>query len=898
MKIPINAKVSKNKNRLSNPCATCPTPCDPIRTAGSRKAKILIVTKGPKLTGTELNRVPSVDRFFRKAAADVFVDTAKSHGFDYRDFVYHAAVRCSMPEETTPPRDRKATVANCREFLLRTIEKLEPDVIVPMGADAATQVNGRATKITKARGLPEWNEDFNCWVYPMMDPDYVAMYPQNETLFEADWRRLGDLIENGFNLAEATRQGECDYQIIDDLQFLIDMDPSVLAFDTETMGTRWAYEDKKLLTMQFCVEPGTAYILPWDHPDMPMKRRQRRKLKSQLEELLCNPDRDIIGHNLKYDVMWVWEKLGFRFCIRGDTLNLAALVDENMQAKDLSTLTKMFIPEMGGYDDWFNQTYDKAHMELVPLDHIREYGCGDVDACLRLFDIFMDEIAKDPALENYYYTVTIPALNMFASMERRGMPVQETKLDDLEQEVGAYVAELFEELIAEVPRSIKREHIEKGLKFSRHDFTRDILFYHPDGFCLEPKVFTKSTEKLSPELRIASTSSKDHLPFFFDECPWAEKLAEYNKLERLLGTNIVKFRENYILGDKIYPTYNLHIAVTGRTASADPNAQNFPKRGRFAKTYRSIFLPPPGWVMLEADLSQAELRIAADMAAERTMLRIYGSGGDIHRITALIVSGLTEDQFNQLPGSEQALYRFKAKAVNFGFIYGMGWRKFIIYAKTQYGVEFTAQEAQRIRNQFFGTYSGLVNWHRAMRDFARANSYVRSYSGRVRHLPTIHSVEEYIQRDAERQAINSPVQEFASTLGVLAGCRIDQYVDPAYLRMSGFVHDALYFATPPQYVEWGAKTVKRAMETVPIEDYFGVRMRVPIVADVSFGFDGGHQYEMGGLSLDAPFDFDALERELLDAGEIEEPFGLPPQLVPPRDGEANLPAHLILEMVA
>jgi len=892
-----NPTVSKNKTRYANPCATCPTPCHPTRTVGPQSAKILVVVKPPKRRVGPIYDYRGI--FSRKEAADIFRDSVQEYGFNISDFVFHNSVMCFMPEETTPPKERKQTTGNCREWLLRVIEQMEPDIIIPLGADAASQVAGKQKKIMTVRGMAEWSEDFQCWIYPLLDPDFVAMYPQNQAIFNADLRRLSVLMENGFDSKASVTEQHGEYELIDDLQFLIDMKPKVLSFDTETEGNRWQDEDKRLLTMQFCVEPGKAYLLPWDHPDAPLPHRARRKVRAQLRELLCDPEIDIIGQNIKYDAMWVWAKIGIRFCIRGDTLNLCALLDENLQAKDLSTLTKLFIPEMAGYDDWFNQTYDKEHMEEVPLTDIVQYGCGDTDASFRLHDIFLDRLERDRQLENYYYTVTVPALNMFASMERRGIPTDEDSIDDLEAELSAYIAELYEELIEDVPRSILREHVAKGLKFTRHDFIRDILFTHPDGFRLRPVVFTKSTQKLAPSLRIPSTSTKDHLPFFFEDCPWAEKLSEYVKLERLLTTNIQGFRDKYIYRDnKIYPSYNLHIAVTGRTSSRDPNAQNFPKRGRFAKTYRGIFLPPPGWVLLEADLSQAELRIAADMANERTMLEIYRTGGDIHRITALIVSGLSLEQFQALPKDEQDLFRFKAKAVNFGFIYGMGWRKFIIYAKTQYGVEFTEREAQRIRDTFFNTYSGLRTWHGAMRDYARVHEYVRSYSGRVRHLPMIRSAEEYIQQEAERQAINSPVQEFASTLGVMAGCRIDQYVDPQYLQLVMFVHDALYFATPPEYVDWGAKKVKWAMETVPLDEYFGREMQVPIVADVSFGWNGGSQYEMDGLSLDEPFDFAALEERLMEREIITKPFGLPRQLTPPNDGRIELPAHLILDEVA
>lgn len=119
----------------------------------------------------------------------------------------------------------------------------------------------------------------------------------------------------------------------------------------------------------------------------------------------------------------------------------------------------------------------------------------------------------------------------------------------------------------------------------------------------------------------------------------------------------------YIYEDRIHPSFLLHRTVTGRTASADPNAQNFPKRGPLAKAYRKIFVPSDGYVFVECDLSQAELRIAAWMANDPAMLRIYREGGDIHAATAAAVMGITLEAFNALPSEVKKAKRQQAKAV-------------------------------------------------------------------------------------------------------------------------------------------------------------------------------------------------------------------------------------------
>jgi uracil-DNA glycosylase family 4 len=876
-----NITIAKNKIRILNPCDSCPNECRPLHTKVMRGAKILVLTSGPN---TYLRVARQL--IMRDEAQRAFDTYAHKAGFVATDFIFHPIVKCYFDKESTPKKQRTNIELQCREFVLRVIEALKPEVIITLGVDALKTVYGKQKRVLKSRGQLEWIEDYQAYVYPMLDPEYVVMYPQNAKIFEADWMRLQSLRNNGYDEASTTQDLVGEYEIVDDLQFIVDADPSVIAFDTETEGLRWIAPDKDLLTMQFCWEPGKAYMLSWDHPDRPLPRRKRQRVKEQLRQILCKPGRSIVGHNLKYDAMWVWAKLGIRMRIDQDTLMLTTLLDENMVSKDLSTLTKVLLPHMAGYDDLFNRTYDKSDMASIPLDQILAYGCGDTDATLQIYEIQSERVYQDEALWNHYRTVSIPGLNMFMSMERFGMPVDESKLDELEVDLALYLESVYADLMDAIPQSIKIEHVSKGkaLKFSRADFLIDILFRHPDGFRLTPRVFTKTTEKLAPELRVPSTSSKNHLPFFFDECPFTEQLAEYIKLERLLTTNVQGFRENYIIDGHVYPSYGLHVTVTGRSNSQDPNSQNYPKRGSFAKTYRSIFAAPPGKIIVQADLSQAELRIAADMANERTMLGIYRVNGDVHLSTALEASRMSKEEFDALSAEERDLSRFKAKAVNFGFLYGMWWRKFVLYAKTQYGVEFTEAEAQDLRESFFRLYSGLESWHEATRQFARRHKMVRSYSGRIRHLPMIDSVEDYIKQEAERQAINSPVQEFASTLGIVAASMIDQSIDPQYLSLGGFVHDALITYTNPEHVQWAAWTLKRYMENVPIRELFGRTMRVPIVADVSFGQDAGHQFEMKGLVTGEPYDFSRTKPEM--------DFRLPRQKIPPRDGRIVLPEYM------
>ena len=154
---------------------------------------------------------------------------------------------------------------------------------------------------------------------------------------------------------------------------------------------------------------------------------------------------------------------------------------------------------------------------------------------------------------------------------------------------------------------------------------------------------------------------------------------------------------------------------------------------------------------------------------------------------------------------------------------------------------------------------------------------MRSYSGRIRHLPQIYSSEDYIKQEAERQAVNSPVQEFASSLGVMATSSVEHEIDDAYLACIAFVHDAIYAIVPKRYVLWGARTLKRYMESVPIKEWFGIDMKVPILADVSFGENMGDTHELKGLTSSGPYDFSRF-------ADGDSPIIVPRQIVPPNNG--------------
>lgn len=808
---------------------------------------ILVVCDPPQLEAYRSQMPTSMDNLKRLAQAATPVGLGKP------DFVFVGLCPPMPPEAADSASRRWKHVEPYVESLWEVIRRANPKAVVTLGELASRAVLGRAVAITKARGQAV--EHQGVLVFPMLSPAFVNRVPEHQPTFNADMLTLAKIKENDFKPLEATT---LDYRWETDIQFLLDNPPPMIGLDTETTGLTWYDPAVQIITVQISWARGKAVAVPVDPvywPEWAGNLRARSKTIAQLKALLENPAVKKTGHNLKFDTQMLKNKLGIE--VKGwtdDTQLLAFSLDENMMQKNLDECVRRWVPEMAGYADEFNREVDKSNMRAVPRDKMLTYSCGDADAALRLFHSLHDRLRRDGKQYNLYRRIMMPAIQAFATtIERFGMKVDQQRLGSFEAEVEQWVAEAYPALIQKVPPLVRRKQLAAGkeLKFSRTEFVRDTLFSDPDGFKLEPVVFTKSTRNLPENEREPSTSAKDHLPYFSERDDAAGEfvrdLIDYQKTEKLLGTYIKGFWKYISPDGRIHPSYKLHGTNTGRTASDNPNGQNFPKRGRWAKAYQKIFQPTPGFRLVNCDLSQIELRIAAWMAMERRMLEIYRAGGDIHTATAKAVSRLTDAQWDALDRGERKALRTKAKACNFGFLYGMGWRKFMGYAKTDYGVTYTEREAQQTRDLFFQTYSGLPSWHERTREFAQRHGFVRGLHGAKRSLPSMFSNDPIVVSGAERQAINAPVQRFGSDLGLTALIRFTHCADPDLFRLTGFVHDALVLEVREGYEREGIGALLYAMESCPFEDWFGITPPLPIKADAEIGMNGGELFELAEL---------------------------------------------------
>lgn len=834
----------------------------PLR--GSMSAPIVIVCD-PQTTDAEKERAP-LDRETMKW----FAVRAQQFGFERGDLLF-VALAPPIPEIAQDSASRKwKHVEPHVSGVVELIERVKPRLVVTFGELASRAALGRAVKITKSRGvahLPEPGKGLQAPVMPFLSPSFVRRIPDHLPTFVADLCTLARLKEARYDLA-ALAPPDVDYRWVSDLTDFIASRPRVLYYDTETTGLVWWKEGVRVLTVQFCDRPGRAIAVPIHpvyfrkvFPDAPIE--QLEVLRAQVKQILEDPTIKKMGHNIKYDhQLSANEDIEVKGWMH-DTQLMAFFVDENMMSKGLDDCVRVWVPEMSGYSDEFDQTVDKARMIDVPPEKMLPYACGDVDGGFRLAKALDTILKRDPRQHKCYRKIQFPALISFAKViERFGITVDQNRLREFGQEVATFAHTEYRRLVRLVPAAARRAILAKDGEISFKDSVMRTILFSKEGFNLTPKVYTKSTQKLDGSDRIPSVSTKDHLPYFTHlEGPagdFVRGIIAYQQASKLQSTYIGSEEEvtgfwKYIAPNgRIYPSYKLHATVTGRSASENPNGQNFPKRGRFAKPYLKVFTTRPGYKYVSADLSQIELRIAAWMASEPTMLGIYRADGDIHTATAKITMGVTDEEWNALPKAEKKLARTKAKAVNFGFLYGMGAKKFREYAKTQYGVDYTEAEAETARLRFFTKYSKLESWHKSMRTFVQNNGYVRALHGAVRHLPGIYSIDKMIRGEAERQAINSPVQRLGSDLGLLALWRFSFQAPPDTMHLVGFVHDALVMEVRDGYEAEAASALLYAMEQPPLEEYFGIQAPLPIKAEADIGLNQGEMIEFSELPDQLP----------------------------------------------
>jgi DNA polymerase I-like protein with 3'-5' exonuclease and polymerase domains len=611
--------------------------------------------------------------------------------------------------------------------------------------------------------------------------------------------------------------------------------------DLETVGFDYVNPDAHIVALSITVAQGSSFVMYFEMGD------ELESLDWDILAAICRGMDGwvkVYGSNFKFDALWLEWKWhiqdfsGFKL----DTTLVGSLLQEN-RSNSLNLHAKIYTT-IGGYDDEFNRKYDKSRMDLVPRTDVIQYAGGDTDACYRVAVRMRSDLLKQKRLARFYTKLLHPAQHAVRKMEFRGMVVDMDKYKQLDEEVTQVLETNQERMIDMLPYRLRHKHY-RDLRPSRPKIVSDFLFTK-QGLNLKPKMMTAKT-------KVPSTSA-DHFQLFSQHDvagPFIECLLEFNKASKTKSTYIDGFMTHLRADGRFHPSYILFRGKfhgddakdddsggrTGRTSCKEPAYQTLPKRTDWAKPLRSVYVPPEGYVILDLDFQQGELRITACIAEEPTMIQSYKDGVDLHLKTGAQLNGYEYDEALEMWANNDPLIaaiRQGGKAGNFGLIYTMGAEGFVDYAWKSYGVEITLQEAYKFIDAFFNLYDRLHPWHDEVREFAREHKYIESPLGRIRHLPLITTWMQDIRAKQERQAINTGVQATLTDMGLLAMAELDKLFPDLWLF--GFTHDSLSFYVPEdEYMEW-AKRIKAVMENLPLGT-FGWKPQLDFPVDVQLGLN-------------------------------------------------------------
>lgn len=459
-----------------------------------------------------------------------------------------------------------------------------------------------------------------------------------------------------------------------------------------------------------------------------------------------------------------------------------------------------------GVEDWDISTSDKLNKKKDSSQKLIPYLKKDVKYTWLLYRFFYQNMTEEQT--RVYKKLLFPAYRMYKDVERLGIYFN--------QEDYVKVRKKYQDIEDEKYRLLKAKY---DINWNSPAQKAKALFLDPKGEQL-PIIKVTPTGNPSSDAGVLTRLAAQGY-----ELP--QLMLEYTAANTLNKMFLRRWGDDSSYDGRIHASYNLTNVISGRTSSSNPNLQQVPR----TPDVRGLFNAPEGRCFFEADYSQLELRIAAHYANEPTMLRIYKENGDIHTETAKLMTGGRE------PTKDE---RRKAKAVNFGFLYGMGAKKFVDYAYDSYGVVFTLPEAEKFRELFFAKYSRLLPWHESQRHLAEALGGVPNLFGRFRKLPKIYADNWKEKGEAERRSINTPVQGSGSDILLSAAIQVKKELEPYGLKIVGTVHDSILGEFPEENKDWFVSEIRRIMIHPSLLDEFGVELRCPLDCDIGVGPWGTH----------------------------------------------------------
>ena len=538
------------------------------------------------------------------------------------------------------------------------------------------------------------------------------------------------------------------------------------ALDTETDGLD--AHQANLVGLSFAVASGKAAYVPFAHDyEGAPEQLDRDWVLGQLRPLLGDPERLVVGQNIKFDLNVLAHHGLIVMAKLRDTMLASYVINAGQGPHGMDHMASKYLGvETISFADVAGSGKSQLTFNQVPLDKATPYAAQDADITWQLDHVLYPKIMQEDDFDTVFHAIEMPLLPTLAMIEQTGACIAPKLLQAQSKELAATLEKLSDQI-----------HTLGGKTFNIDSpkQLREVMYEHMKLPVLKktPKGEPSTAEAVLKDL------ARDH--------DIAQCILQYRSLNKLRSTYTDRLPEQANpKTHRVHTSYNQAVTVTGRLSSTQPNLQNIPVRTAEGRRIRQAFVPQKDWQMMAADYSQIELRIMAHLSEDKNLLEAFANGEDIHQATAAQIYQVELDAVS----SDQ---RRHAKAVNFGLIYGMS----SFGLSKQIGS--TRDEAQQMMDSYFAKYPGVLAYMDGVRHLAREQGYVETLFGRRMLLPDINAKKVALQKASERAAINAPMQGTAADIIKIAMVRVAEWLaDNDYKsRMIMQVHDELVLEVAP-----------------------------------------------------------------------------------------------------
>ena len=568
------------------------------------------------------------------------------------------------------------------------------------------------------------------------------------------------------------------------------------AFDTETDLLDTA--EANLVGLSFCTEEGLAYYIPVQHRYRGVPQQLELDVViSALKLVFANTKNSKVAHNFKFDEK-VLSKYGIDICGDvHDTMIMAYVLKSNGK-HSMDALSKEYLGvEPIPYTEIAGKGRKQQKLDQIDIEIVAKYAAEDADITFRLFNYLGELLVKEEVLSKLYRKIEMPLALILNEMEKLGVKIDAYKLRKQSLELENKISDLQTKCF---------ELCGEAFNLSSPVQLREVLFVR------------MGLPAIKKTAKGQASTSEEVLVQLAEEYEVAALIMDYRHLSKLKNTYTDKLPNILDTNSRAHTSYNQTGTVTGRLSSSEPNLQNIPIKSVEGRKIREAFIAEDDFVIMAADYSQVELRIMAHLSKDENFVKAFNEGFDIHSATSAEVLGVSLDEVT----SEQ---RRRAKAINFGLIYGMSAFGLAKQLKISRG------EAQEYINVYFDRYPSVKEYMTTAKELCKEKGFVETILGRRLYLPEINAKNGIQRAAAERAAINAPMQGTAADIIKKAMINVDVIIKEKYsnsVKMAMQVHDELVFEVAKDKLEEVSAEIKKIMEEA-------VALRVPLAVNVDSG---------------------------------------------------------------